>query len=157
MSERDNWMTPRWFCDMVHEALGFIELDPMSSVEANTNVRACDFWSEGALERQWKAETLFFQPPYSTEVFRPAVAHFIAQQHSIGQAIALTNAVHDTKSGAALLRECSALCLPDRRIQFDPPPGVKKSSNRFNQMVTYYGNRPDWFEAVFVDLGVVFT
>ena len=163
MSDRDNWMTPRWFCDMVHEVMDGIELDPMSSEEANENVKAKRFFGRcrgvlyvDAFEMSWSARSLYLNPPYSNGLIAQSIAKLVSELDNIDQAIVLTNAIHDTKYGNALLRHCTALCLPARRIQFDAPPGVKKTSNRFNQMVTYFGPRPRAFERVFQDLGAVF-
>lgn len=42
-----------------------IDLDPASEVTAQRIVASREFWTEGALEREWHADVVFLNPPFS--------------------------------------------------------------------------------------------
>ncbi|WJZ69968.1 DNA N-6-adenine-methyltransferase [Vibrio phage PVP-XSN] len=61
------WYTPPKIMDLVRELLGGIELDPASNDIANKLVKADRIFTkeDNGLERDWKAETLWLNHPFS--------------------------------------------------------------------------------------------
>lgn len=59
----DVWATPQWLFDALDREFGF-SLDPCSD---GTNAKCEQFFTptENGLLRDWKAETVFMNPPYS--------------------------------------------------------------------------------------------
>jgi hypothetical protein len=64
------WYTPARYMVLVREVLGDIDLDPASTAEANQVVRAKVFYDQASngLARDWRAKTLFLNPPYGVNV-----------------------------------------------------------------------------------------
>lgn len=65
-SENDSWITPSDIISRVTEVLGFIDLDPATSKEANEIVKARSIFTkeDNALSQHWQCETFFLNPPY---------------------------------------------------------------------------------------------
>lgn len=61
------WYSPDEIMEIVHRALGHIELDPASCEAANVRVKAARFFTEAddGLSQEWKAETLWLNHPFS--------------------------------------------------------------------------------------------
>ena len=66
-SKSDRWFTPPKIIEMVREVLGSIELDPASEPKANQIVKADRFISENSLSVEWKAKTVYLNPPGSKD------------------------------------------------------------------------------------------
>lgn len=61
-SKTDQWATPTWLVDLVHEFRP-IDLDPCTMTHNPT--RAARFFTDGALSRDWYSEGLvYINPPY---------------------------------------------------------------------------------------------
>ncbi|KAA6358189.1 MAG: hypothetical protein EZS28_046284, partial [Streblomastix strix] len=62
----DRWFTPPFIINsIVHMIKKPIDLDPASEVTAQRIVASREFWTEGALEREWHADVVFLNPPFS--------------------------------------------------------------------------------------------
>jgi len=65
-SQEEAWITPPDIISRVTEVLGFIDLDPATSVSANQVVQARNTYTkeDDALTQNWNCETFFLNPPY---------------------------------------------------------------------------------------------
>lgn len=65
-SESEEWYTPHEIIEGVRWFLGGIELDPASCWAANQWIKADRYYTEAddGLSKEWKANTLFLNPPY---------------------------------------------------------------------------------------------
>jgi phage N-6-adenine-methyltransferase len=157
----DSWFTPSIYTEMARQVMGEIDLDPFSSAAANQRVKAKRFFDKqiDAFKSEWFSEQgrVFMNPPYTRKLIDAAVDLFIAnfEREAITQGIVLVNNATETKWFHALLKHCSALCLPDRRIAFENDDGKHVSGNTRGQVFFYFGHRPERFKDVFEKSGVV--
>ena len=64
-SASNDWCTPPDWIALVREVLGDIDLDPASNAIANQHlVKAKHYYADSGLSLQWKARTIFLNPPY---------------------------------------------------------------------------------------------
>ncbi len=123
--DRDAWTTPSWITD----ALGAFDLDPCS------NVRACvqadrafrlDAGEDGLeLAHTVPADSrVFINPPYSSgQVIRWVKAY----EHT--RFCFLLRFDPSTAWFAHLYRRSGLVVVPRKRVNFQPPPGVKAFTN----------------------------
>jgi hypothetical protein len=125
--DRDSYCTPSWLTVMLPE----VDLDPCSN--SRSTVRARKTYSlergEDGLRLPWR-DAVFINPPYS-DVYPWVDRLWNCYDRSEGVTSAgfLVNCDPSTKWWKVL---CSVLPVRfdfDKRIQFDPPPGVTRSSN----------------------------
>lgn len=104
-NDSDRWFTPKEVVLAVQQALsdrcfgsstGSIELDPCSEKEANKLIKANHFFSTqsnpGALTRDWKANTMFINPPFSNIATWMNKLHSEISSNNLKAAIALVPA-----------------------------------------------------------------
>lgn len=122
-ADRDSWCTPAWLTAL----LPHVDLDPCSN--ARSTVRARRTYDlvrgEDGLALPWFG-MVFVNPPYSDVL---PWAWKLQDERELRSAGYLVNADSSTRWWHAL-----RLLLPlrfdfDKRIQFDAPPGVKRSGN----------------------------
>ena len=161
--DSDSWFTPRIYTEMVREVLGDIELDPFSSETANRHIKAKRYFdvNSNAFEQVWfqGQGRVFMNPPYSRKLIDASVDLFLENwlSESISQAVVLVNNATETKWFQSLLRESSAVCMPDRRISFETNDGKHISGNTRGQVFFYFGQKIFRFEEVFKRVGVILT
>lgn len=158
----DDWHTPQNFVDDARAVMGGIDLDPFSSVEANTTIGATRIFTEAdnALERVWadpKTKTVWMNPPYSRGASSKAVDKFLEEYDhgSFDQAIVLMNASTDTNWFHRLGSVASAMCLTKGRISFIGAGNKATSGNTKGQVFFYFGKNVDAFADVFDAHGMV--
>jgi hypothetical protein len=151
--ERGTWCTPKWLA----EAVGPFHLDPFSNPRSHIeSAYACmlerqDDGLSGPMKGQyWTAlhgsrftddqTRVFLQPPYS--VVTRAFEHY---HHT--RWVALLRFDPSTKWFRAMYREAALICVPRKRVNFEPPPGVKASSNTIPHAL-YYRHAEDVTDAV---------
>lgn len=149
-SDRNSWCTPEYLADM----LGYVNLDPFSNYRSKIKAthhcireRGDDglrlangggFSSAAGRHggqkkmragRYWK---VFLNPPYAAGFVEAAIANY---EHT--RYVALLRLDPSTKWFKRLMKTCKAIVLPPTRIAFEPPPGVKASSNPFPHALFY--------------------
>jgi hypothetical protein len=141
---RDSWCTPRWLAD----AVGEFDLDPCSNGRSHiqADVRF-DFDAHGqdGIELSRKiipSSRVFINPPYSKgQVIRWIEAYAHTRFCFLLRFDTSTAWFHE------LYRLSALVCIPRRRINFEPPPGVVASSNVFPHAL-FYANASDATDAV---------
>lgn len=140
--------------------LGGIELDPASCKLANRAIEAerfCTVETDG-LAREWKAETVFLNPPYgrrdgvSNQLLwsQKLIAEY--QAGNVGAAILLVNAATSEKWFKPLFD--FPLCFTDHRIRYVPPPErVQKDRPTKGNAFAYFGNNSQAFFREFAAFG----
>lgn len=142
--DADAWFTPQRYLDMVRECLGgTIDLDPMSSVEANERVRATKILTktDDAILCEWpKVRTAFMNPPYSSPLCAQSVDRFLKEFEAgtFQRGIVLVNNASDTRWFARLADACHAMCFTDHRIAFENVDGKRVSGNTRGQTFFYF-------------------
>lgn len=146
---RDSWCTPLWLAKLI----GRVKLDPCSNarshvkadialtLEAGDNglcgcpsVRSVvNYASVGAFfrkattqQRATKEWTTFINPPYAKGDVEKWVRHYRHTRY-----VFLLRLDPSTRWFSLLMETCTNILLLDKRINFEPPPGVKASSNPF--------------------------
>jgi hypothetical protein len=149
---RGTWCTPKWLA----EALGSFHLDPFSNPRSHINAHEecslednADGFGDGVLGSYrvgiliYQADErtrVFLQPPYS--IVLRAFEHY---RHT--RWVALLRFDPSTKWFRTMYREAALICVPRRRVNFEPPPGVRSSSNTIPHAL-YYRHAEDAPEAV---------
>lgn len=142
--------TPRHVLDAVIGCIGEIELDPCSNSKEEPNVPAKRHFTleDDGLSLDWKAETLFMNPPYGKKI-EPWIEKLVSSHRSgsVVSALALVPARTDTQ-WFKRLRDYP-VCFVEGRITFvgneDPAP--------FPSAIFYLGDRRDKFFQAFQQLG----
>lgn len=159
--ESDAWFTPSLYVELAKEVMGEIDLDPFSSGAANQRIKAKRYFSldRDAFQHEWFEEQgrVFMNPPYTRKIIDAAVETFLSNltQEKITQGIVLVNNATETKWFQALLKDCSAMCLPDRRIAFENIDGKHVSGNTRGQVFFYFGHRTKKFSEIFIKVGTI--
>lgn len=158
----DEASTPAWFGKLVTDVFGkLIGLDPACNLFAANVLRPREFYTQAdnGLEKPWKTDTLFLQPPYSAALVQKFVGKYLLEYAaaSFEESIALFNTATETEWQQSIMNICDAVCFPKKRIQFEYK-GVKiEGSNRFAQVVFYTGPNAKRFVEVFSELGKCFV
>lgn len=137
--DRDSYCTPKWLTDL----LPLVDLDPASN--QRSTVRAVDSCSidrgEDGLLVSWFG-LVFVNGPFSD--LMPWAQKLAAEYRNIRGAGFLVNADPSTAWWKILRRYLPLRFDFDKRIQFEPPPGVVPSSNSKPQALLC--NEPFWVE-----------
>lgn len=146
----DEWYTPDQYLAAVRTILGSIDLDPFSCDIANLRVKAQRYWTEQTnafLQPNWRAESVFMNPPYSGGLVARAVVRFV-EEYDAGAfpvGVVLCNNCTETLWFQRGLRAATAICFPAKRIAFynednkhvsgNPGPGVPPLRRRCRRRV----------------------
>lgn len=132
-SDRDSWCTPRWLA----EAVGSFDLDPCSN--SRSHIAARTRWSletnDDGLSRDIAIVPscrVFVNPPYS----RDQVLRWVAK-YEHARFCFLLRFDPSTEWFDRVYAASSLVCVPRRRVNFEPPPGVKASSNVYPHALFY--------------------
>ncbi len=122
MSERDRWCTPQWLTELLPR----VSLDPCSN--DRSTVRSIDHRKEDSffdgLETSWADRSVYVNPPYSN------ILPWAKKAKEAESFIFLVNLDPSTRWWRALVESGGTyIFLFDKRIAFEPPPGVKASTN----------------------------
>jgi hypothetical protein len=156
----DEYCTPPREVGCVREVLERIGLDICSNDEAQKVIQAERYFTKqrSALDAKasWKAETAFYQPPYSEKLIAELTERFVRELDagSIKAAISLTNADASTEWYQRLLERSSAYCNPYKRIAF-LMGGAPQRGNQYSQTFCYFGPDVERFAGVFDQFGAV--
>lgn len=142
--ERGTWCTPKWIAAIV----GRFDLDPFSNPRSHIDAdhscqleRGDDGFGDGTTGSYRMGGTLcrhatehtrvWFQPPYS--IVLDAFAHY---EHT--RFCALLRFDPSTEWFQRIYRRSALICVPRlRRVNFEPPPGVRSSSSTVPHALYY--------------------
>lgn len=154
----DEWFTPADVIADVQAVLGEIELDPASNAVAQQTVQAGRFFTieDDALTKEWKARTVFMNPPYSTGKIQEFVDKLCAElvAGNVNEAIMLTNSLTDTAWFHKAEEMAAAICFTRGRIRFIHD-GKEGKSPTWGQAFFYFGENDCRFREVFIKRGFV--
>lgn len=154
-SKSAEWYTPQEIARRIWRVMGSIDLDPCSTVIANTVIGASRFYEAAGLEQDWTASTVYLNPPYGNEI-SAWVERLLAavNSHEVKEAIALLPARTDT-AWFRLLRDYPR-CFLFGRLKFWTPNGTINSAP-FPSMMVYFGQDVSQFASVFGEVGDVYV
>ena len=169
-SRSDEWYTPSYILDMVHETIGSIDLDPASSEQANLVVKAAKYFTREdnalSIEKWTKVPaTVFLNPPGGKLGNKSLTALFWQRLVDLRTAGLLSEAIFMGFSleHMAVTQSCSlSICnfpvvIPRKRIRFVSPEGTFNSPTHSNVIVYIPGieNNTSRFKEVFGQLGAI--
>lgn len=154
----NEWFTPPEFIAAARAVMGTIDLDPASTIEANTVVNAEAIFTErdNGLDQEWYGN-VWMNPPYA----QPAIGHFADKlikeylAERVEQACVLVNNATETKWWQTMGRYANAVCFPSGRVRFWHPDKPSAAPLQ-GQSIIYLGEHIDKFDREFKPLGVVF-
>ena len=144
-SRNDDWYTPKEWISFAHNVLGGIDLDPFSSVHANEIVKAKRIFTidDDAFAQEWKARTVWMNPPYTRGVVDKAVSKFI-EEFRKGNFIAglmLINNMTDTQWYKQIYPDVHAFCNITGRLSFENASGQQVNGNTRGQTLALFANK----------------
>ena len=153
----NEWYTPAEYIEAARGVMGTIDLDPASSTEANTVVKAERFFDIEAngLEQEWRGR-IWLNPPYSSDWIGDFAAKLTSQFQigNIAEAVVLVNNATETSWFQKIAAISKAVCFPSKRVRFWAPDG-KAGAPLQGQAVLYIGRRPERFTKEFRPFGLV--
>jgi len=156
-SGENEWYTPSEYIEAARRVLGGIDLDPASTEQANTVVKAARFYTieDDGLAQQWTGR-VWMNPPYAADKVglftAKAVQHF--HDGDIAAAVVLVNNATETQWFQGLAKPAAAICFPERRVRFWNPQGAPGAPLQ-GQAVIYLGTDIPAFKAVFAPFGLL--
>lgn len=162
-SETPEWFTPLPIIEMAREVLGTIDLDPASCLEANSRVKALNFYNEytNGLTQPWYGG-VFCNPPGGKIGNKSLTAVFWHKlmlepiDHGIFICFSI-EAMQTTQKSIMSVGEFP-FCVPRKRIAFDRPDGTPGGSPSHSNLIVYVPNERDEsaiFRKVFSEIGMV--
>ncbi len=156
-SGENEWYTPAPIIEAARSVLGEIDLDPASSLEANTIVKARRFFSaaDNGLKQTWTGR-VWMNPPYA----QPLVAEFSeklagsVQMGDVTAAIVLVNNATETAWFRRLIDVTSSLCFPGGRVRFWSA-SKESAAPLQGQAILYVGPNVHEFAAAFMSFGFI--
>ena len=153
----NEWYTPAQYVEAARQAMGGIDLDPASSIQAQKIVQAEKYFtaSDNGLNQEWHGR-VWMNPPYA----QPLIQHFIekliaeARAGRVEQAIVLTHNSTDTLWFHRLESIADRLCFTRGRIAFIDPQADRCSPTQ-GQTFFYIGKRREPFSDVFREIGFI--
>jgi ParB family chromosome partitioning protein len=154
----NEWSTPQQCLDAARAVLGGIDLDPATSLFAQSRVRAAKFFTieDDGLRQTWEGR-VWLNPPYG-----PHIAHFVskllreAKKGSVKAAIMLTHNNTDTDWFHKAAGACAAICFSRGRIQFEQSDDRVRTATQ-GQAFFYFGTNVAAFRKVFGKIGLIVT
>lgn len=147
-SGNNEWYTPREVVSLVHaffKPYGGIDLDPASSLMANTNIGAKRIYTvqdDGlAAHNSWACDTLFMNPPYGRPLFKQFVDRFLQEyaNKAFKRGALLCNNNTETEAGQALLIASDAVLFFGGRLKFLDATNNVKNTPTQGQMLLFFG------------------
>lgn len=153
----NEWFTPALYIDAARSVLGDIDLDPATHPEAQSVVKASEFFTreDDGLTKDWHGR-VWLNPPYA----QPRIAQFVEKMVSeyasgnVSDAIMLTHNYTDTAWFHLAASTASMICFTRGRIRFIDIDGNECAPTQ-GQAFFYYGTDTDGFAAEFAAFGFV--
>ena len=155
-----DWYTPPAIIELVREVLGEIGLDPASAEVPQQWIKATRYFCSGGEYEDWKAPTVFCNPPYGKTALGSNQAFWswrMVNQFKLGffqQGVLLINSTHGYKWYEELWTRYP-VCLARERIRFVKPDGTVGGQAKRGQTFVYFGQSPLQFVHAFKRLGRV--
>lgn len=162
-SASNEWYTPVEVVEAARATLGGIDLDPASSLLANTVVKATEFYSEQGLEKSWYGR-VFCNPPggrlngrSQQKIWWDRFSKGWAKgEFEAGIFVAFSlEMLQVTQSCAFPMLACSSICIPKKRLKYWRPEGPAKSPPHASAIV-YVGPKVNDFKSQFWEIGYAF-
>ena len=136
----DAWFTPKEWVERFRYILGGIELDQFSSEDANRNVQAQRYFTKensAFHQLEWRAKTVFMNPPYSRGLCDRAIRRLISEFDAgrVGRALVLVNNMTDTQWWHIMAANSERICFLEGRIAFMSNDNKRISGNTRGQNV----------------------
>ncbi len=168
-SRSDEWYTPSYIIDRVHQVIGLPDLDPASSAAANQVIQAKKYFTRenNALEQTWANQpvSVFLNPPGAKLGNKSITALFWQKLMDLRAKGLLSEAIFMGFSleHLAVTQGCTysvghfPIIIPAKRIRFVSPQGTFNSPTHSNVIAYIPGieNNTQAFKAVFGDLGII--
>lgn len=123
---RDGYCTPLWLAEII----GRVDMDPCSNEYSHIEYEIAFDALEDGLSMPWDEvppdTVVYCNPPYS----RGQVMRWV-ERYRHTRFLFLLRFDPSTQWFSELMPFVTHIWLPNRRINFEPPPGVKASSNPF--------------------------
>jgi phage N-6-adenine-methyltransferase len=154
----NEWSTPQQCLDAARAVMGGIDLDPATSLFAQSRVRAAKFFTieDDGLRQAWQGR-VWLNPPYG-----PQITHFVSKlvrevkKGNVTAAIVLTHNNTDTEWFHKAANACAAICFGRGRVQFDQSNGRVRTATQ-GQAFFYFGTNVEAFQKVFGAIGFIVT
>lgn len=149
------WYTPSFIIEAARKAMGSIDLDPASSVEANKIVNATHIFTkeQDGLRQSWTQKTVWLNHPFGRQSNERWVSKILIESDLFEQACMITYACTSEKWFTPLLRRPQAFLVP--RTNYLLPDGTVKTGVTKGSVVTYFGQHVGKFEEAFRNLGII--
>lgn len=149
----DDWYTPSQFIEVARATMGAIDLDPATSVYAQKTVNAKKYFTEDALNKNWKGR-VWLNPPFSDVLgfADKLISHL--ETGEVPQAIVLTNNNTDTLWWHKLAELSQHICFTKGRISFYNKAGEARG-NTNGHTFFYFGDSQQAFIDNFYPYGLV--
>lgn len=160
-SDSVEWLTPPRYIEVVRQVLGGIDLDPASTAQANTWIKAERYYTADmdGLSQPWIARTLWLNPPYgkTRNLSNQGIwCTKLIEAYTSGQvqaAIVLVNFVPGYKWFSPLWEY--PLCAVDHCIEFVRPDGQRGGKAKASSAFVYLGPDPHSFSKHFSQFGTI--
>jgi hypothetical protein len=155
--DRNSWCSPQEIADCIAAFWGTPDLDPCSNERSIVHALTRYALPQDGLSLPWTGR-VYCNPPYSDP--GPWVRKCAAHGANGGETIACIIADPSTKwwTGAIWRTDVAladAVCFPDHRVKFIPPPGANVSSMSRPVALPYWGQNKLGFARAFGSLGKV--
>ena len=155
-SGENEWYTPPKYIAAAREVMGGIDLDPASSVKANSIVQADQFYTKAddGLAQEWSGR-VWLNPPYENTLISRFADKVVDEykRDRIEAACVLVNNASDTAWFLTLAKVANARCDFTKRITYLNADLKPENTPLQGQSLLYFGGDGKKFVAVFRSMG----
>ena len=136
----DEYQTPKIYVDAARLVMGSIDLDPASSEINNKRLKVPISYTKetNGLKQRWFGN-VWLNPPYSKPNLTLFTNKLLQEYGVFYNAIYLVPSFTAEKWYQQCLKQVTAICLPNKRIDF-LLNGVYQTAPRFSNTFFYFGN-----------------
>ena len=155
-SGKAEWYTPAVIINAARAVMGTIDLDPASTEEANTVIKADHYYTaeEDGLKKEWHGN-IWLNPPYGNPEIRLFIEKLL--ESDVDQACILVNSATETGWFQNLLEHCNAVVFIRGRLAFWGTFAKDREGTKGlqGQAIFYVGSNVEKFKKTFADFGKV--